>query len=302
MNKNLLISKKEDEQRLDYFLSQKLSLSRSKCSNLIKSGKILINNNIKIKKNYILKKNDLINIKIKKEEKENYNIQPINLNLKIIYEDQFLAIIDKPSGLIVHPSPNYSGITLINGLIFHIESLKKIKSDRPGIIHRLDKNTTGLIIIGKKEEIVSQMQDLIKKREIKRIYWALIHGFLDKEGIINLPIKRDFKNRLRMAISPEGKPSITYFKTLKKFKNTSLIELELETGRTHQIRVHLSYLKKPIIGDILYGKKKDNIKTQLLHAKKINFIHPVTKKYLNFEIPLPDLFQKKLDILKNNIK
>ncbi|WBL31551.1 RluA family pseudouridine synthase [Candidatus Phytoplasma sacchari] len=302
MNKNLLISKKEDEKRLDYFLSQKLSLSRSKCSNLIKSGKILINNNIKIKKNYILKKNDLINIKIQKEEKENYNIQPINLNLKIIYEDQFLAIIDKPSGLIVHPSPNYSGITLINGLIFHIESLKKIKSDRPGIIHRLDKNTTGLIIIGKEEEIVSQMQELIKKRKIKRIYWALIHGFLDKEGIINLPIKRDFKNRLRMAISPEGKPSITYFKTLKKFKNTSLIELELETGRTHQIRVHLSYLKKPIIGDILYGKKKDNIKTQLLHAKKINFIHPVTKKYLNFEIPLPDLFQKKLDILKNNIK
>ncbi|KAB8122039.1 MAG: RluA family pseudouridine synthase [Candidatus Phytoplasma cynodontis] len=299
MKKKIIITN-ETKIRLDSFLSEKLNLSRNQCNNLIQSGKILINNKIK-KKKYILKKKDLITLNIEKK-KQNRNILPINLNLKIIYEDNFLVLLNKPSDLMVHPSPNYKGITLINGLIFRFKELQKIKSNRPGIIHRLDKDTTGLIIIGKNEEIVLKLQNQIKKRKIKRTYWALIHGFLPKEGIIDLPIKRNSKNRLKMSISPEGKPSVTYFKTLKMFNNFSLLELNLETGRTHQIRVHLSYLKTPIVGDPLYGKKDKTIKKQLLHSKKINFIHPITKKEMNFEIPLPSFFEKILSNLEKNIK
>ncbi|KXT29362.1 pseudouridine synthase, RluA family protein [Candidatus Phytoplasma oryzae] len=300
--KKILFTEKEIKTRLDTFLSKKLDLSRNKCNHLINSGEIKVNNSTK-KKNYILKTNDLIflNINIKKESNSIKNIKPINLNLQIIYEDNFLALINKPCNLIVHPSSSYSGITLINGLLFQIKKTKKIKSHRPGIIHRLDKDTTGLILIGKEEKIISKMKKFMQQKKIKRIYWALIHGFLAKEGIIDLPIKRDKKNRLKMSVASEGKPSITHFKTLKKFKKFSLLELELETGRTHQIRVHLSYLKKPIVGDLVYGKKEKTIKKQLLHAKKISFVHPVTEKYLKFEIDLPDLFKKTLEDLENSI-
>jgi 23S rRNA pseudouridine1911/1915/1917 synthase len=297
--KKFLINEKEKNMRLDFFLVKKLSLSRNKCHFLIEeTKKVLVNNKFK-KKKYILKQNDEVTVlEENKVNQINKPLKPINLNLKIIYEDEFLVLINKPCDLIVHPAPSYSGVTLVNGLLYQINGLREIKSDRPGIIHRLDKDTTGLILIGKKENIIIQMQKLLKEKKIKRIYWALIHGFLANKGTINLPIKRDLKNRLRMSISANGRPSITHFKTLKRFKNFSLLELELETGRTHQIRIHLSYLKTPILGDPLYGKKDLNIKKQLLHSKKIFFLHPITKKYLKFEIPLPNTFQKILDILE----
>ncbi|WCA22601.1 RluA family pseudouridine synthase [Candidatus Phytoplasma oryzae] len=298
MKKKIIIKEDKNNLRLDSFLSKKLNLSRNKCNILIKSGVFYVNGKIQ-KKKYLLKKNDIITFDFDKEKKNNnIDIKPINLNLNIIYEDNFLALINKPSNLIVHPSSSYSGVTLINGLLFQIKNFEKLKGDRPGIIHRLDKDTTGLIIIGKKEKIVYKMKELMKKRQIKKIYWTLIHGFLEKEGIIDLPIKRCNKNRLKMSISDKGKKSITHFKTLKKFKNFSLLEIKLETGRTHQIRVHLSYLKTPIVGDPLYGKKDQNIKQQLLHAKKINFIHPITKQKLEFEIPLPKFFKNTLDNLE----
>ncbi|MFR0367988.1 RluA family pseudouridine synthase [Candidatus Phytoplasma palmae] len=294
-----VISQKEQNLRLDLFLSNKLNISRNKCHFFIDSGMVLVNKK-KIKKSYLLKKNDLLTFYKKKEIIENNEIEPINLKLEIVYEDEYLAIINKPYGLIVHPSPSFSGITLINGLFYQIKSLRKLPGNRPGIVHRLDKDTTGLIIIGKTEEVIIKIQKLIQKRKIKRIYFALIHGFLADTGKIDLPIRRDCHNRLKMSVSSNGKPSITYFKTLKKFNDFSLLELQLETGRTHQIRVHLSFLKHPILGDILYGRK-DKLKIrQLLHAKKLSFQHPITNEDLQFEIPLPLHFKNFLEFLESS--
>ncbi|MBP3059213.1 RluA family pseudouridine synthase [Texas Phoenix palm phytoplasma] len=292
----IIITEKEQNIRLDLFLSFKLNISRNQCHFLINSGLVLVNKK-KIKKSYLLKNNDLLNI-YQKEVIDNNFIEPVNLKLDIVYEDEYLAIINKPYGLIVHPSPSYSGITLINGLFYQIKSLRKLSGNRPGIVHRLDKDTTGLIIIGKTEEVIIKLQKLIQKRKIKRIYFALIHGFLADKGKIELPIKRDCNNRLKMSVSSNGKPSITYFKTLKKFNDFSLLEIQLETGRTHQIRVHFSFLKHPILGDILYGKKYKEKTRQLLHAKKLFFKHPITNINLQFEIPLPSHFKDFLEFLE----
>ncbi|MDC9031994.1 RluA family pseudouridine synthase [Columbia Basin potato purple top phytoplasma] len=301
--KIFVVHDKEQNIRLDLFLTQKLNISRNYCYSLINSGQIIINNNKVLKKSYLLKINDVIQVpSIINNESSSNIIDPINLNLKVIYEDQYLAIIDKPYNLIVHPSPSYSGITLINGLFYQIKDFKFEKNNmRPGIVHRLDKDTTGLLIIGKTEESVLKIQNLIRKREVQRIYWALINGCLKYDhGVIDLPIKRNESNRLKMEVSRQGKSSVTHFKLLKKFKNFSLLELKLETGRMHQIRVHLSYLGYPICGDCLYSTKKQLIQKQLLHSKKLKFIHPFTQKKLQFEIPLPFHFQNFLNEIELN--
>ncbi|MDV3167174.1 MAG: RluA family pseudouridine synthase [Vigna little leaf phytoplasma] len=287
----------ENNIRLDIFLAQKINLSRNKCQLLINKKQILINNKIINKKSFLLKQNDKIMIKQISQSTVLNPLEPINLNLQIVYEDNYLVIINKPHNLIVHPSSSYTGITLINGLLYQIPCLKKLSGSRPGIIHRLDKDTTGLMIIGKTESIINQMQILLKEKKITKTYWALIEGFLAIKGTINLPIKRDNINRVKMAIHPNGKNSITHFHTLRKFKNYSLLEINLETGRTHQIRTHLAYLKHPICGDLLYGKKKQEISLPLLHAKKLSFTHPITMKNLQFEIPLSNHFKQKLDNL-----
>ncbi|MDV3205149.1 MAG: RluA family pseudouridine synthase [Weeping tea tree witches'-broom phytoplasma] len=305
--KEFLVSLIEQGMRLDRFLAQKMNLSRQKCHNAIMAKNILVNSQIP-KKSYLLKKNDLIIVKTIYENHFHY-LTPLPLNLEIVYEDDYLAVINKPYDLVVHPSPNYRGVTLVNGLLSQIIGFNKLpQNDRMGIIHRLDKDTTGLIIVGKTEESISKTQKLLQARKIKRFYYALIYGFLSVQGTIKLPIKRDLGNRLKMAVSSQGKQAITHFKTLEKFDNFSLLEVELETGRTHQIRVHFDYLNHPVVGDQLYGKKtikcKDNyhmlrnIRRQLLHAKKLNFYHPITNQYLQLEIPLPDYFQKALDHLK----
>ncbi|WAN63551.1 LSU rRNA pseudouridine(1911/1915/1917) synthase [Candidatus Phytoplasma rubi] len=296
----LIVQDKEKNIRLDFFLTQKLNISRKHCCFLIDSGKIIVNDKIS-KKSYLLKINDIIKI-LNIEKNFSSNIfDPINLKLKIIYEDQYLVVIDKPSNLIVHPSTSYSGVTLINGLYYQIKDFKLSGGNRPGIIHRLDKDTTGLIVIGKTEEAVIIMQKLIKKREIKRIYWALIYGFLGYDyGTFDIPIRRSIHNRLKMEVSLQGKPSITHFRILKKFEKFSLLELKLETGRMHQIRVHLSYLKHPICGDFLYGPKKQTLQQQLLHAKKLEFTHPFTGEKLKFETSLPLHFQEFLNKIESN--
>lgn len=284
--------------RLDHFLNQKINFSKSKCQKLIISEKILVNNNPS-KKSYILKENDHIKVFITQTP---INVlQPINLNLEIIYEDEFLAVINKPKNLVIHPSISFSGVTLINGLLFQIKNFRKMEGLRPGIVHRLDKDTTGLMLVAKNEEIRQKLQLCIQQREIKRYYWALIHGHLEKQGKIILPIGRHPHNRIKMAVVKNGKQSITYFKVLKYFNNFSLIECQLETGRTHQIRVHLSYLKHYILGDKLYGLKDNYFSNngQFLHSKKIEFIHPITKKNIFLESNLPIEFKnviKKISI------
>ncbi|WP_323847869.1 MAG: RluA family pseudouridine synthase [Phytoplasma sp.] len=299
--KILVVQDKDKNLRLDLFLTQKLNITRNHCYYLINSGEVLVNNNPVLKKSYLVKENDIIKVPIIQKKTLINVFEPINLNLKIIYEDQYLAIIDKPYDLIVHPSSSYSGITLINGLYYQIKDFNILDkdNDRPGIVHRLDKDTTGLIIIGKTEEAVSRLQNLIHQRSIKRTYWAIIEGYLGYDyGKIDLPIRRSVHNRLKMEVSVLGKSSVTYFQILKKFQDFSLLELNLDTGRTHQIRVHLSYLKHPIYGDRLYGKQQNLISRQLLHAKKLNFIHPFTSEKLQFDIPLPLHFQKFLDELQ----
>ncbi len=285
--------------RLDHFLNQKIYFSKNRCQKLIISEKILVNNNPS-KKSYILKEND--HIKIFMPEQTSFNVlKPINLNLEIVYEDEFLVVINKPKNLVVHPSISFSGVTLINGLLFQIKNFRKMEGLRPGIVHRLDKDTTGLMIVAKNDEIRQKLQLSIQKREIKRYYWALINGHLEQQGKIILPISRDPYNRIKMAVIKNGKLSITYFKVLKYFNNCSLIECQLETGRTHQIRVHLSYLKHHILGDKLYGLKDNYFSSdgQFLHSKKIEFIHPITKKNIFLESVLPIGFKnvvKKLSI------
>ncbi|PQP79781.1 RluA family pseudouridine synthase, partial [Candidatus Phytoplasma phoenicium] len=188
-----LINDTENNIRLDFFLTQKINLSRNKCQFLINNGNILINHQIINKKSFLLKKNDLVTIK-KISISHNINpLEPINLYLKIVYEDDYLAVINKPHNLVVHPSPSYSGTTLINGLLYQFPCLKKISGTRPGIIHRLDKDTTGLIMVGKTENIIWKMQKLLQEKKIKKIYWALIEGFLSYQGTIDLPLKRDLK-------------------------------------------------------------------------------------------------------------
>ncbi|CAP18461.1 Pseudouridylate synthase [Candidatus Phytoplasma mali] len=298
MGEEFFIIDVEKGMRLDHFLNKKINFSKNRCQKLIILGKILVNNKPS-KKSYILKENDHIKVFIPSTPLN--VLQPIDLNLEIIYEDEFLAVIDKPKNLVIHPSITFSGVTLINGLLFQIKNFRKMDGLRPGIVHRLDKDTTGLILVAKSEEIRQQLQLSIQKREIKRYYWALIHGHLEKQGKIILPIGRHPHNRIKMAVVKNGKPSITYFKVLKYFNNFSLIECQLETGRTHQIRVHLSYLKHHILGDKLYGLKENcySNESQFLHSKKIEFIHPITKKNIFLESILPIGFQnvvKKLSI------
>ncbi|MDV3167828.1 MAG: RluA family pseudouridine synthase [Candidatus Phytoplasma stylosanthis] len=295
LKEEFIVENKYKKLRLDIFLTKKLNISRNKCYSFINSGLVLVNDKIIKKKSYILQENNLVKVNII-EKKSIFDIfQPVNLNLKIIYEDQYFVVIDKPLNLIVHPSSSYSGITLINGLYYQIKDFNCSDITRPGIIHRLDKNTTGLIIIGKTDESVRMMQNLIQKRKVQRVYWALIYGQLSHEyGTINLPIKRNYSNYLKMEISPQGKSAITHFRVLKKFSTFSLLELKLDTGRTHQIRIHLSYLKHPIVGDCLYGPKNQVISSQLLHSKKISFYHPFNNEEIRLEIDLSNHFKEFL--------
>ncbi|WP_444517536.1 RluA family pseudouridine synthase [Candidatus Phytoplasma asiaticum] len=284
--------------RLDDFVTIKIGLTKNQVQKLITRYQVLVNNAL-VKKSNLLKSQDIVTINLSTLiEKSNF-LFPINLNLEIIYEDQYLAVINKPANLIVHPSVSFRGVTLINGLLYQLKDFIKMPlSERMGIIHRLDKDTTGLILVGKTIEVVEKMQQLLQNKGITRIYYALIEGFLDQTGTIILPIKRDHRNPLKMSVVSQGKIAITHFTTLKKINNYSLLEIKLETGRTHQIRVHLSYLKHPIIGDNLYNSKKYSVSSQLLHAKKLYFNHPWTGKRLQFDIPLPQKFKEFIQFLE----
>ncbi|WP_041784289.1 RluA family pseudouridine synthase [Candidatus Phytoplasma australiense] len=297
--KNFLISEKNKMQRLDHFLVSQTTWNKSQCQKLIAAKKVLVNQK-PTKKNYLLKNQDLITIPTT-VFKTPLNIQkPYNLNLEVVYEDSDLAVINKPSNLIVHPSLSFEGITLVNALLHRFSSLSNIDTPRPGIVHRLDKNTTGLMLIAKNDNTSQKLQTAFSQRTIKKVYWGLIEGFLENEGTINLPIARNPNDRLKMTVLPNGKEAVTHFKTLKRLNNFSLMQFVLETGRTHQIRAHLSYLKKPLLGDKLYGSKHYNTdEGQFLHAKELIFKHPITFQEINLQAPLPLNFQKLLDKLTN---
>ena len=285
----------EENIRIDTYLSSKLDISRSKIQKLIDEEKITVNGKV-IKSNYKTKLND--EIEIDDELDFDITVEPVEIPLDIVYEDEYLMIINKPSGLVVHPAPGHYDDTLVNGLLFYLNK-DKTKNIRPGIVHRLDKDTSGLMVVAKDEKTMELLSEMISKKEVERKYLAIVDGVIkENTATINAPIGRDPSNRQKMAINPTGKNAITHIKVIERFKNNTFIECLLDTGRTHQIRVHLSYINHRVTNDPVYGE--GNEFGQMLHSYSIKFIHPITKKELYFEQDPPKEFIEELNKLRES--
>ena len=289
------IENEEDaNKRLDIFLSEKLNITRSQVKNYLNS--IIVNGQPK-KLSYSLKLSDIIIIenKITKEYFEE-EPKPENIPLNIIYEDKYLIVINKPANMSVHCSASETSGTLVNALLYHIKDFDFTGSKkRAGIIHRLDKDTSGIIIVGKNANVVLSIQEQFRKREVKKIYHAILVGSLKENFLeINLPIGRHNLYRKKMTVREDGKEALTYIKVLRRFKNHTLAEINLKTGRTHQIRVHCSYKGFPVAGDKIYSKSFSKYCGLMLVAKKIEFVHPITKEIMKFEIDYPNYFREFL--------
>ncbi len=284
--------------RVDKFLKDNTLYSRSKIQKFIKDNKILVNNNV-VSSSYLLKVNDVIDILDIEEEVTHLEEEKMDLN--IVYEDDYLAIINKKSGVVVHPAVGNYNHTLVNGLLYHFNSISNSNSIRPGIVHRLDKDTSGLMVVAKNDLIHEKLSLMIKNKEVERKYLALVWGIImHDKGTIDAPIGRDINNRQKYAVTNvNSKDSVTHFKVLERFKDATLIECKLETGRTHQIRVHMDYIKHPVVNDPVYGNRKIfNDFGQMLHSKSIRFVHPVTNEELFFEVDAPKEFYEILDSFK----
>ena len=285
----------EENIRIDTYLSNKLDISRSKIQKLIDEEKVTVNGKV-IKSNYKTKLND--EIEIDDELDFDITVEPVEIPLDIVYEDEYLMIINKPSGLVVHPAPGHYDDTLVNGLLFYLNK-DKTKNIRPGIVHRLDKDTSGLMVVAKDEKTMELLSEMISKKEVERKYLAIVDGVIkENTATINAPIGRDPSNRQKMAINPTGKNAITHIKVIERFKNNTFIECLLDTGRTHQIRVHLSYINHRVTNDPVYGE--GNEFGQMLHSYSIKFIHPITKKELYFEQDPPKEFIEELNKLRES--
>ena len=284
--------------RLDSFLKDELDISRSKVQKLIKNGRIMVNDK-EASSNYLVKENDVITVS--DDLSFEIHIEPEDIPIDVVYEDEYLLIVNKKSGMVVHPAPgNYSG-TLVNALMGRFKLSNK-DNIRPGIVHRIDKDTSGLLVVAKTDEVHDKLSEMIKNKEVERIYIALVEGVINHEtGTIDAPIGRDIVNRQKMMVTDiNSKDAITHFRVLKRYSDKTLIECKLETGRTHQIRVHMAYINHPIVNDPVYGKsKKTTPFGQMLHSKSIRFIHPITKKELYFESELPEEFKNYLDSLSD---
>lgn len=289
---------KDKQERIDKYLQEHLDKSRSEIQKMIEKGFILVNDQ-KVKNNYIVKLDDLI--KIKEDYQENSKIMAEDIKLDIVYEDQDLMIINKPSGIVVHPGSGNKKGTIVNALLHYTENLSdKSGEDRYGIVHRLDKDTSGLMVIAKNNKIHELLSKMFQEKSINREYIALLIGELKTEtATIDAPIGRDITDRKKMTVTEKNsKKAITHLKVLKIFKDYTLVKLKLETGRTHQIRVHLKYIGYPIYNDPVYTNNKTNSFGQFLHSAVIDFIHPISKKHLHFEADLPLEMQTFINDLK----
>lgn len=295
--KKIIVDKNDD--RIDNFLLTKLDFSRNKIQKMIKDKDITVNG-LPTKSSYKVKESDIIEVAeitviegLKKEQ----------MDLDIVYEDDDVIVINKANGVVVHPAFGNESGTLVNGLINYSDSLSTINGElRPGIVHRIDAYTTGLIMIAKNDKAHKILAEQLEAKTTHRLYQALVWGVINNEtGTIDAPIGRDLKDRKKMAVTAiNSKSAVTHFKVIKRFSKATLIELNLETGRTHQIRVHMNYIGYPIVNDPVYGKrKKINDEGQCLHAKELGFVHPTTKEYMMFTSELPKKITDILNMFDN---
>ena len=296
----MIVEINDSGKRIDKYLNENTEYTRSKIQKMIENGNILVND-IKVKDSYKVKENDYITIEALEETTD---ILPENIPLDIYYEDDDLIVVNKPSGMVVHPAPgNYTG-TLVNALIYHTNNLSKVNTNiRPGIVHRIDADTSGLLLVAKNDKSHDILAEAIQKKEVVREYIALVEGIIMEDtATIDAPIGRDKKDRKKMTVTSENsKDAVTHIRVLERYKDSTLIRCKLETGRTHQIRVHLNYIGHPVVNDPVYGYKKliDKDFGQMLHAEKLGFVHPTTKEYMEFTAPVPERFKEILEIYKN---
>ncbi|BAH44757.1 MULTISPECIES: RluA family pseudouridine synthase [Brevibacillus] len=290
----------DKNERIDKFITlQNEDWSRSQVQAWVKEGRVTVNGE-PIKNNYKLQAEDEVTLRVPPPKE--MAIQPEEMSLDIVYEDSDVVVVNKPRGLVVHPAPGHYSGTLVNGLLAHCKDLSGINGVlRPGIVHRIDKDTSGLLMVAKNDKAHMGLAEQLKAHTVNRKYVALVHGVIPHEmGTIEAPIGRDPKNRQQMAVVFENsKPAVTHFIVLERFKEYTMVELKLETGRTHQIRVHMKYIDYPLAGDPKYGPKNTlELDGQALHAKTLGFIHPRTGEQLEFEAPMPKEMLDVIEVLR----
>lgn len=287
--------------RLDKAVADLTPLSRSHANEQIKNGQILVNGQVK-KAKYAVRAGDVITYELPEPEALEYIAE--NLPLDIVYQDEDVAVVNKDQGMVVHPSAGHTSGTLVNALMYHIKDLSGINGVlRPGIVHRIDKDTSGLLMIAKNDDAHIKLAEELKDKKSLRKYWAIVHGNLPNDrGVIEAPIGRSEKDRKKQAVTAKGKPAVTRFRVLERFGNYTLVELQLETGRTHQIRVHMAYIGHPVAGDEVYGPRK-TLKGhgQFLHARTLGFTHPKTGEVMEFTAEAPAIFQETLEKLRKGM-
>ena len=290
--------------RIDKYVSNLIKgKSRSFTQGIIEMCGVLVNGKIK-KSNYPVRTGDFICVTI--QEPVEMNVKPEKIPLEILYEDADLVVVNKKQGMVVHPASGvYSG-TLVNALLDHCSDLSGINGVlRPGIVHRIDKDTSGILVVAKNDNAHNILAHQLKEHSMTRVYYALVEGIVKQdEGVVDAPMGRHPVEKIKMAVVRDGRSAVTSYRVIKRYKAQTLVECILETGRTHQIRVHMAHIGHPVVGDPVYGHKKQRFKLegQLLHAKKLGFIHHSTREYVEFESPLPDYFAKVLAILENELK
>lgn len=301
--KNYIIEEENVGKRLDLFVSEnEVDMSRSFVQGIIEKQQVKVNGQIK-KSNYKLRVGDQVQVEL--AEPVELQVEAEDIPLDIIYEDSDVIVINKPQDMVVHPAPgNYTG-TLVNGLLYHCKDLSGINGViRPGIVHRIDKDTSGVLVVAKNDKSHNSLAMQLKDHSMKRTYYAIVEGIVkEEEGTVRTNIGRHPVERIKMAVVKDGKEAITNYKVLERFKSNTLVECRLATGRTHQIRVHMAHLHHPLIGDQVYGYKKQKFKLQgqALHAKNLGFIHPTTGEYMEFDSQLPEYFQDILDKLRKEV-
>ncbi|CAH2462895.1 RNA pseudouridine synthase [Bacillus mycoides] len=293
------VAEEQKSERIDKFVAEINSeWSRSQVQQWIKDAVVTVNGK-SVKGNYKVKGNDEITVTI--PEPEELDIQPEDMNLEVYYEDADVLVVNKPRGMVVHPAPGHTKGTLVNGLMHHCTDLSGINGVmRPGIVHRIDKDTSGLLMVAKNDVAHESLVNQLVAKTVTRRYKAIVHGVIPHDkGTIDAPIGRDKKERQSMTVDENGKNAVTHFQVLERFKDFTLVECRLETGRTHQIRVHMKYIGYPLAGDPKYGPKKTlDMNGQALHAGILGFDHPRTGEYIEFEAPIPEVFEEALNILR----